>query len=78
MRSEIAAMTADGVKFSDVFGDGKQVRHGAERTSPEIHIQAGYNDPKSPQSQFFADIFQLQVKKLGLIYPDHLDIIGNG
>ncbi len=42
---EIAAMVADGVELGDIFGDGEELGHGAERPAPEVHVQAGHDHP---------------------------------
>jgi len=64
------------MNLGNIFGSGHQVWHWPKRISLEIHIQACNNYPHPFVGQVVAYCNYLIVKKLRLIYPHHITIIG--
>jgi hypothetical protein len=61
------------VSLRDILCDGEQSRHGAERATQIILIQACGYHPHARVRKLHADIDYAVVEKLGLIDSDHLD-----
>lgn len=78
MCSEVAAVWADGVDFSDVFGDSQQVGHRPEGDTAIVHVQAGYNDPNAAHGELLAGIGQRHIEKLGFVNTDDFQVVRHG
>ena len=74
---KVAASDTDGVDFTDLFGYGHQERHGTERLTEVVRIQACDYHPFTPVCKFLGDLHQRHVIELRLIYSNHLDVVGD-
>jgi hypothetical protein len=70
----LAAADANGVGFRDVFGNGKELRHGLKRPAGVILVQSRDNNPDSAARKFICNRHQLVVKELPLVDSDDLRI----
>jgi len=71
----ISADNTDSVQFGDVLGNGHELRHGLERLSEIVLVQASDNDPFTGLSQFTTHMDQVITKELGLIDTDYIRVL---
>src|SRR5258708_5043562 len=67
----IAAADADREQLGDLFGDGKEARHGFERAAAIIGVQASDDHALAEVGQLGADIHHLVAKELRFVDADN-------
>jgi len=75
---EITAPNANGVELVDLFGDGEELRDGAEGLSSEVHVRSRHDDSDPPICQSIGHLNHPQVQELGLVDGDDFNTIGHG
>ena len=73
--SGLAANDADGLELSNAFGDGQKFRHGSERLTAKIHVEARTDHAHSAVSELITDVDDRVVEELNFIDADNPRII---
>ena len=68
----IAAHHADRERLRDVLGDREQLRHGLERFTGVVLVEAGDDDALPPSREPLAHLDQVRPEELSLVDADHL------
>ena len=75
MVGQSAAADADGVNFLDVFGDGHQTGHGAERLAEIVGIQTGDDHTDATLvGQLLDYIYNTVIEELGFVDAHDADV----